>query len=148
MFETVIAVLALVVSAINVILYFKLQGKYNEMTETQMLTAQGAIETQIRSEISNASKELRYWGVAAQKEPENQIVQQAFFSAEEEYRNAYEDACGKYIDKKIDAQRFEKMYKQEINKLVNNPDQAQFYATNQTPYASTVEVYKRWFAQS
>lgn len=79
MFDTVIAVLALVVSAINVILYFKLQGKYNEMTETQMLTAQGAIETQIRSEISNASKELRYWGVAAQKEPENQIVQQAFF---------------------------------------------------------------------
>lgn len=64
------------------------------------------------------------------------------------YRNAYEDACAKYLDRKIDVERFEKMYKQEINKLVNDPQQKEFYATNQTTYASTVAVYKKWFSQS
>ena len=75
-------------------------------------------------------------------------IHQAYFSAEEMYRNAYEDACAKYLDKKIDVERFEKMYKQEIYKLVNDPQQKEFYATNQTTYASTVAVYKNWFSQS
>ena len=56
--------------------------------------------------------------------------------------------CAKYLDKKIDVERFEKMYKQEIYKLVNDPQQKEFYATNQTTYASTVAVYKNWFSQS
>ena len=55
MSDTIIAGLALLVSVINVVLYFRLQGKYNEMTRTQMLTAQGAIETQVRNSISNAT---------------------------------------------------------------------------------------------
>ena len=45
MFDMIIAGLALLVSVINVVLYFRLQGKYNEMTKTQMLTAQGAVDT-------------------------------------------------------------------------------------------------------
>ena len=49
--ELVIAGLAAVVSIINVLLYLSLQGKYNKMVKTQTLTAQGAIETQIRSAI-------------------------------------------------------------------------------------------------
>lgn len=76
------------------------------------------------------------------------VTQQAYFSAEEMYRNAYEDACAKYLDRKIDVERFEKIYKQEIYKLVNDPQQKEFYATNQTTYASTVAVYKKWFSQS
>ena len=53
-----------------------------------------------------------------------------------------------YLDRKIDVERFEKIYKQEIYKLVNDPQQKEFYATNQTTYASTVAVYKKWFSQS
>lgn len=148
MSETFIAGLALGVSLINVILYFKLQGKYNEMTKTQMLTAQGAIETQVRNSISDASKEVLHYAIEVEANSGNKVVQQAFYTAEEMYRNAYEDACAKYLDKKIDTERFEKMYKQEIYKLVNDSAQKEFYATNQTAYASTVAVYKKWFSQS
>ena len=139
MSDTIIAGLALLVSAINVVLYFRLQGKYNEMTKTQMLTAQGAIETQVRNSISDATKEVLHYATEVEKNPNSKITQQAYFSAEEMYRNAYEDACAKYL---------EKMYKQEIYKLVNDPQQKEFYATNQTTYASTVAVYKNWFSQS
>ena len=148
MSETFIAVVALLVSSINVILYFSLQGKYNEMTKIQTLTAQGAIETQVRNSISDASKEVLHYAIEVEANPGNKVVQQAFYTAEEMYRNAYEDACAKYLDKKIDTERFEKMYKQEIYKLVNDSAQKEFYATNQTAYASTVAVYKKWFSQS
>lgn len=143
----IISVVALIVSAINVLFYIILQGKYNKMTKIQMLTAQGAIETQVRNSISDATKEVLHYTLEVQKDPNNKIIQQAYFSAEEMYRNAYEDACGKYNDGKIDLERFEKMYKQEIYKLVNDPQQKEFYATNQTPYATTVSVYKKWFSQ-
>lgn len=109
--EIMISVAALIVSAINVILYLVLQGKYNKMTKIQMLTAQGAIETQVRNSISDATKEVLHYTLEIQKDPGNEIIQQAYFSAEEMYRNAYEDACGKYNDGKIDPERFEKMYK-------------------------------------
>ena len=102
MSDTIIAGLALLVSAINVVLYFRLQGKYNEMTKTQMLTAQGAIETQVRNSISDATKEVLHYATEVEKNPSSKVTQQAYFSAEEMYRNAYEDACAKYLDRKID----------------------------------------------
>lgn len=128
-------------------MYIKLTSRYNDMVSTQTLTAQGAFETQIRSLISDATKELTHYSVELQKSPDNTILQQAYFTAEEQYRNAYEEACGKYIDNKIDKIRFEKLYKQEIYKLVNDENQKQFYATNQSTYASTISVYKEWFSQ-
>lgn len=41
----------------------------------------------------------------------------------------------------------ELMYKQEINKLVNDSQQKEFYTTNQTAYSCTVAVWKEWFGQ-
>ena len=119
-------------------MYIKLTSRYNDMVSTQTLTAQGAFETQIRSLISDATKELTHYSVELQKSPDNTILQQAYFTAEEQYRNAYEEACGKYIDNKIDKIRFEKLYKQEIYKLVNDENQKQFYATNHSTYSSTI----------
>ena len=148
MSDTIITGLALLVSVINVVLYFRLQGKYNEMTRTQMLTAQGAIETQVRNSISDATKEVLHYATEVEKNPSSKVIQQAYFSAEEMYRNAYEDACAKYLDRKIDVERFEKMYKHEINKHVKYPQQKEIYATNQTTYATKVAVYKKWFSQS
>ena len=102
----------------------------------------------MRNSISDANKEVLHYATEVEKNPSSKVTQKAYFTAEEMYRNAYEDACAKYLDRKIDVERFEKMYKQEIYKLVNDPQQKEFYATNQTTYASTVAVYKNWFSQS
>ena len=116
----IISICSFIISVINLYMYIKLTSRYNDMVSTQTLTAQGAFETQIRSLISDATKELTHYSVELQKSPDNTILQQAYFTAEEQYRNAYEEACGKYIDNKIDKIRFEKLYKQEIYKLVND----------------------------
>ena len=144
----IISICSFIISAINLYMYINLTSRYNDMVSTQTLTAQGAFETQIRSLISDATKELTHYSVELQRSPDNTILQQAYYTAEEQYRNAYEEACGKYIDNKIDKIRFEKLYKQEIYKLVNDENQKQYYATNQPTYASTISVYKEWFSQA
>jgi len=146
--ETILAILALLFSAINIVFYVLLTIKCNAMSKTQMLTAQGALEAQIRSLISNATKELTHYAVSLEKEPDSNVLQQSFLVAEESYRNAYEEACSKYIDGKVDKGRFEKSYKQEIYKLINNNDQKKFYATNQSTYNATLAVYKEWYGQA
>lgn len=148
MITLVVSIIAIIVSIVNLILYGFLTSRYNNMVNTQTLTAQGAFETQIRSLISDATKNITYYSVEISKDPTNEILQQAYFTAEEQYRNAYEEACGKYIDGKIDKSRFEKLYKQEIYKLVNSAEQKEYYATNQSTYCSTIAVYKEWFSQA
>lgn len=143
----VVSIISLGISIANLVMYIILTHKYNSMVKTQTLTAQGAFETQIRSFISDATKNLNYYAVKLSRDPSNEILQTAYFNAEEQYRNAYEDACAKYIDGKIDKKRFEKMYKQEINQLVNDPKQKEYYATNQTTFSSTISVWKEWFGQ-
>lgn len=69
MSDTIIAGLSLLVSATNAVLYFRLQGKYNEMTKTQTSTAQGAIETQVRNSISDATKEVLHYATEVEKNP-------------------------------------------------------------------------------
>ena len=146
-----------------------LTSLYNEMVNTQTLTAQGALETQIRNTITEANHEkimvalekLKYLDEGGEdgegaknkeakeaKEKRNKIFTVALELSEENYRNAYEDACAKYLDGKVDRDRFEKMYKTEIRKLVENEPHKQYYATNQSPYSNTLRVYNEWFKRT
>ena len=154
----IIDIIALIVSVISVILawrnnarYKKLQGQYNDMVNVQTLTGQGALETQIRSSISESVYYMALLGVEMAKDKENagnMILQQAYLAAEETYRNAYEDACGKYLDGKIDKERFKKFYIVEIRRLVEEEPHKKYYADNQSAYTSTLAVYKEWFRQA
>lgn len=141
----IIAGLALIVSTLNAFFYHNLQKQCNELSKKQALTAQGAMETQLRSAIATASSEVRHCALACEENPNSEVRRKNFESAEEELRNAYEDACSKYIDGKIDCSRFEKNYSQEINNLVTDETQRAFYSDIQSPYVATVKVYKQWF---
>ena len=146
-----IAAIALIFAVLN---YFKyktlqkesndLQQKYNEMVNTQTMTAQGALETQVRAAIADAFKQVADMAVILQKEPGNERIQQLYKSTEEVYRNAYEDACAKYIDGKIDKERFRRLYLLEIRRLVEEEPHREAYSTNQTAYDCTLKVYNEW----
>lgn len=145
--ELIVSILALIGAVVNIVLYAILTSKYNNMVKTQTLTAQGALETQIRSAISDATKHMTDMALKLKAEPENELAQNVYFSSEEQLRNAYEDACAKYLDGKIDKDRFKKMYQFEIQRMVQDETQKEFYDTVTTPYASTIAVYKEWFGQ-
>lgn len=70
-----------------------------------------------------------------------EILSQALESAIEQNFNAYEEACAKYLDKKVDKERFKKNYIVEIRQLVErNPNK---YNTT-SPYKATLRVYNEW----
>ena len=115
------------------------------MTDIQTLTAQGALESQLRAVISDSYQRIADMAVTLHQDPGNEDLQKIYLSLEELYRNAYEDACAKYIDNKVDRDRFKTMYFSEIKRLVDNEPHSIVYATNRSLYKSTLKVYEEWF---
>jgi len=68
-------------------------------------------------------------------------------SACEDYLNAYENACTKYLDNKIDTQRFEKSYASEIRNLFEPPANAFssfLHPEGVSRFKALWKVYHRW----
>ena len=73
-----------------------------------------------------------------------QATSKAFWAAIENNINAYENACAKYADNKVDRHRFKKIYKTEIRKLVQNPKFAKYFDEVKSEYRNILNVYKEW----
>jgi hypothetical protein len=62
-------------------------------------------------------------------------------SSLESYFNAYEEACSKYLDNKIDKARFEISYKKDIENLIK--DHTAYFGAD-TRYHAIVRVHQKW----
>lgn len=133
----VISIIALILSLVNIILLFIFSRWQNK-------TYESSLETQIRTDMNTIIFEMQHLATS-NLEVQNSLFQSAYFTAEEKYRNAYEDLCQKYITRKIDKNWVEKMYKEEIKKLVEDEKQSKFYSTIQSQYLYTKKVYEKWF---
>lgn len=115
------------------------------MVKTQTLTGQGELETQVRSAIAEAYQAWVNLAVMLAEKPGDEFLKRAVAGAEEIYRNAYEDACGKYNDSKINKTRFKLMYQAEIRQLVEEEPHRRYYSDRQSPYDATLKVYDEWY---
>lgn len=75
------------------------------------------------------------------------LLKQSLSSATEDLLNAYENACGKYIDDKIDKNRFKKSFVNEISNLCKSD--VETYAKHMHPegtskYEAIWKVYREW----
>ncbi|MBQ7155283.1 MAG: hypothetical protein IJR85_07005 [Synergistaceae bacterium] len=140
-----ISVISLLASLLNYYNYWNLQKKYNDMVKIQTQAALGALETQIRTAINDAYDKVLSMGMKLAQAPDNEVFQNAYLAAEEIYLNAYEDACGKYNDGKIDRERFRLMYFTEIGNLVDREPYNKFYSGSQSKYDATLKVYNEWY---
>lgn len=80
-----------------------------------------------------------------EEESELQMKKTRFNVAVENYLNAYEVACAKYIDNKIDKVRFEKLYTSCVQKIVENPKFKKYFDAVTSRYKAILKVYKEWF---
>lgn len=62
----------------------------------------------------------------------------------EELLNAYEEACAKYIDLKVDRNRFKKTYFDEIKNIVESGDFDSYFKFG-SKYDAIKIVYNQWF---
>ncbi|MGW6297976.1 hypothetical protein [Peribacillus butanolivorans] len=65
-------------------------------------------------------------------------------SSIEDNLNAYEEACAKYLDKKVDRKRFKKIYKAEIKQLVENESHTNHFHPTTSRFKAILKVYNKW----
>ena len=80
----------------------------------------------------------------AKKSDDKDILSQAFNSAIESNLNAYEEACAKYLDNKVDKERFKRNYSVEIRQLVENTNYKKYFDATTSPYKCILKVYNEW----
>lgn len=83
--------------------------------------------------------------LTSEEQTQLELKKKRFDTAVENLLNAYEEACAKYIDKKVDKERFKKNYFKSIQKVVENKEFKDYYSGVQSKYKATLKVYKEWF---
>lgn len=132
---TIISGIALIVS-ITALIFSKLNT--NKIEKIYY----GQSETAIRQNIMNARNRLE--DTLSRTKPENQYSNQSVKVAIEQLLNSYEEACAKYIDCKIDKERFRKSYFNEIKDIVECDDLKQYFSFGSS-YDAIKKVYDEWF---
>ena len=132
---TLILGIASFITACSTIL---LSFKYNKLVQAQ-------VEMQIRERITYARTRYEDLIINHNKELNDELIKMVYESTKEEFLNAYDEACQKYLDGKVDKEWFKKSYFIEIQSIVKSVDFKQKYDTQSTPYKATVKVYNEWF---
>jgi TRAP-type C4-dicarboxylate transport system substrate-binding protein len=118
--------------------------------------ANGNIELEIRNmimasntQLTNAINSLtplaakkKTGSLSAEEQEILTILQQQYQAAQENYINAYEEACAKYLDNKMDKVRFKKTYNIELRNIVN--ELKQYFDSVSSPYTAIKKVYNEW----
>lgn len=127
-----------VASLLTSIITISLSTRYNKLV-------QGQVEMQIRERITNARIRYEDLIIQYQKDLQSELIKDVYESTKEEFLNAYDEACQKYLDGKVDKERFKKSYFTEIQDIVKNKSFKSRYDTQSTPYKATLKVYEEWF---
>ena len=112
--------------------------------------AQGQIELNIHQLLNQAKKdEMEISILIAEKCSDNSseiksIILSALNTAIERTLNAYEEACAKYLDGKVDKERFKKNYHIEIRQLVENKNHKKHFDPTTSVYKAILKVYEEW----
>lgn len=107
----------------------------------------GQSENQIRTLITTAKMNFQNVSIqfALSSEKDKQGILEASIQAtHEDVLNAYDEACARYNDNRIDKLRFKKMYFSEIKQLVENTANSDYYNPLTSRYQATIKVYNEW----
>lgn len=159
-------VTSLILTVINIVFYAifsrrqtkiaerqnEISKKQEEISEQQTLISQGEAETSIRELISAcrrevfiyAEKKITSRSAELDKESVNDVYDAMFNAAQEDLRNAYEEACARYLDGKVDKERFKRIYATEIRNPVESKEQKEYFDSVSSPYRSIIKVYNEW----
>lgn len=128
-------------------------------SEIQNLIAMGNLEVTISERISNSRDKVgditmiisplaskkKLGTITKDEELTLEAQIKVLDSAVENNLNAYEDACSKYLDNKIDIERFKKNYHTEVRQLVENQNLNSVYFNPLTSkFKAIMKVYDEW----
>jgi len=118
--------------------------KSNAAAKTANDLTKGQVEMQIREMITSAKTRCADLGIQLSGDLNNETIKLSIVAALEDVMNAYEEACGKYNDNKVDKERFKKSYMVEIRNIVEDENTSSKYQMPQSKFQATVKVYNEW----
>jgi glycerol kinase len=150
-YEKISVFLAAAAIIISVIAYFKANNTATRANEIAL----GNIELYISERITNTKEKVSDVSLqmatllskskkSADDEKVFLIYEKALNTAIENNLNAYEDSCAKYLDNKVDRNRFEKLYKVEIRQLVENDELKDYFDGVTSKYRAILKIYDKW----
>lgn len=124
-------------------------------------TSSAQLETSLRSEIRNATTECQSAGntissflamiegeLTERQKKHLDVLEKSWNSSTENYLNSYEDACGKYLDDKVDKIRFKKNYINEIKNICDHKKEQYskfMHPKDNSHYKAIWKVYNEWY---
>ena len=141
----VIAGLSALVAIISAVYASKANRFANASVELSLYNTINSTKEKIMDCTESMEELLAKKNLTADEKRLLDLKQKRFNVAIENNLNAYEEACAKYRDGKIDRKRFRKMYSAEIHKIINDKNLSKYYDDVKSKYQATIEVYKEWF---
>lgn len=142
----IISVIGLFISCISIFI----SVKSNIRAKNAIKLSQGQIELDIHQLLNQTKKDVMdVHLVIAEKCIDSEfdikeILLQALNTAMERNLNAYEEACAKYLDDKVDKERFKKNYHVEIRRLVEDKNNKEKFDPTTSVYKAILKVYDEW----
>lgn len=138
-----LSALSIIAAVGSIIFAYITSQKANSIAADQKMISQGQIELQIHQMISQTKKDLLEIALKIQ-DGQSEVIKQAFETARELNLNAYDEACSKYLDKKVDCERFKRNYHVEIRQLVEDANNRGKFDAVTSKYKCILAVYNEW----
>ncbi|ODS31581.1 MAG: hypothetical protein SCARUB_03302 [Candidatus Scalindua rubra] len=163
-----IAIVSAIISFISMLIAIFFSKKSSLASQQSLENAEkanhiaiGQTETSLREQIMLARQRMEDIGFKIQevlrdREIDNlsneekyhiDFLKKSWNSAVEGYLNTHEDACGKFLDKKTDPDRFKKIYVNEIRNICdpsNNSYARLMHPDSTSKFEAIWKVYRQW----
>lgn len=156
------------VAIVSAFFAYRFSSKSNQYSQDSLKASQDSartssaqLETSLRSEIRTATTECQSAGNSItnflamiegdlnERQKQHLVVLEKSWNAStENYLNSYEDACGKYLDDKVDKIRFKKNYINELRNICDHQNTQYYkfmYPKDNSHYKAIWKVYKEWY---
>lgn len=152
-----------IVSVLSLLATIFFASRASSAAKSASNTAMGQAETALRTAITVTRQAVRDIGLQigsfvngrrrdqlkADEKRRLEAYERPFNEALEDNLNAYEEACSKYIDNKIDRERFRKSYHREIQNLCEAKEENSMYEflhpADTCRFQCIWTVYREWF---
>lgn len=150
--------ISLIVAIISLVYSTKAQNQATKLGNENMQLSFGMLELEVRTAIREENArvneismklnpliaKMKSNSLTSENEHELESLKLNWNAAIQGMLNAYEEACTKYIDKKIDRIRFRKTYQIEIRNLLEAEHLKKYFDPHTSRYKGILKVYNEW----
>ena len=154
----IFSIVGIVIAIVSLIFAIRSSSKANKISSEQLKINNAIIETEIRKAIEEANSRVNdicitmvpYAArVNCTKDADIdkktlEMYRVNLKASTQAMLNMYDDACAKYLDNKVDKERFRRNFYIEIRNLLERNSLKDYFDPTTSRYKATLKVYNEW----